>query len=50
MLLNENLKLNLIKAKDTVKAKHNRSLELMSQIHAMGGMTLKLKAPSFKNN
>ena len=37
VLLNENLKLHLIKANDTVKAKHNRSLELMSQIHAMAG-------------
>jgi hypothetical protein len=49
VLLNESLKLNLIKANDTRQAKENRSQQLMSQVLALSSWALKFDAKSLIN-
>ena len=44
VLLNETIKMNLIKAQDTKKAKENRSYELISQVQALAAWSLKGQA------
>jgi hypothetical protein len=44
VLLNESIKMNLIKAQDTRKAKENRSYELISQLQALAAWSLKGQA------
>ena len=44
VILNESLKMNLIKADDTKLAKENKSLELMQQVQALSSWTLRFDA------
>jgi hypothetical protein len=44
VLLSESLKLHLIKAGDTVKAKDNRACELVNQVQALAAWSLKHQA------
>ena len=43
-VLNETLKMNLIKAQDTRQARENRSHELMAQVQALSTWALKFDA------
>ena len=44
VILNETLKMNLLKAGDTKQARENRSHELMAQVQALSQWTLKFDA------